>query len=201
MKMRHTRLISATVGALLVAGSLAACGSSDLKDAATNKANDLKASATAKAGAVAASAAADLSGTSPEELKQQAGDLLKRLSPETKQKLQGALDAAGVKADLGSSGEPTATLAEQYFAARQAALSSHDLTALKAISTPTMAAKAQKYVTKQAKKAGKPFVITVVGQDASGTQLCVGPKGTRPKVVVTNDKGQVAGIHKGPQTC
>lgn len=202
MKMRHTRLISATAGALLLAGSLAACGSSDITDAAKSKANQLKASATAQAGAAAASAAANLSGKSPDELKKQAGDLLAKLSPENKQKLQGALDATGIKADLGSfSDEPTATVAEEYFAARQAALSSHDLSAVKAIASPKMTAKAKKYVKKRAKQAGKPFVITVVNQDADGTQVCVGPRGKRPMVVVTNKKGRVAGLHKGTQTC
>jgi hypothetical protein len=196
------RSISATVGAVFVAGSLAACGSSDITDAAKSKANDLKASATAMAASAAASAAADISGKSPEELKQQATDLLNKLSPETKQKLQGAVDASDVKADLGSySDEPTATLTEEYFAARQAALTSHDLSALKAIATPKMAAKAKKYVKKHSKRAGKPFVITVVGQDASGTQVCVGPKGKRAKVIVTNAKGKVSAIRKGTHTC
>jgi len=202
MNMRHTRLISAAVGALFVAGSLAGCSSSDVKNAASSKANDLKAQATAKAGAAAASAAAKASGNLPDNVKQKASALLDKLPADTKKKLQGELDSAGIKTDLGSFGkEPTATLAEQYLGARQAALGNGDLTALKAISTPKMAAKAQKYVTKKAKKAGKPYVIKVVGEDANGTQVCIGPKGKKAKVVVTNDQGQVSGLRKGTQTC
>jgi hypothetical protein len=204
MSMRHTRLISAAVGALFVVGSLAGCSSSDVKDAATSKANDLKASATAKAGAMAASAAASAVANAdvPDAVKQKATEILDKISPEAKQKLAADLTAAGVEADAGSfADQPTATLAEQYLAARQAALGNGDVSALQQIATPRMVTKAQRYAKKKAARAGKPYVIRVVGDGADGTQVCLGAKGKKAKVVLSNDQGQVSGLHRGTYTC
>jgi len=195
--MRHVRLISAAVGALFVTAAVTGCSSDDIKDAAKKKADDVKASAAAKAGDLAKEKGGEL-------LDKKAGAILDKLSPETKEKLQSALNAAGVDVDVADpklKDEPAVTLAEQYLAARQAALKSNDLSAVKEISTPKMVKKAKRYVKKNAKRADKPFQIKVVSVSDQGTDVCVGAKGKRPKTVVINDAGLVAGIKKGAHSC
>ena len=207
--MRHTRLISAAVGAVFVAGAATGCSSDDVKNAANSKLNEAKASAGAKASEIAASATAkagEVAGSAGADAvaraTQKAADLLQQLSPATQKKLDEAVAAPGVQADLGSfEGEPTATVAEEFLAARQAALATGDLSAVDAIATPQMAKRAQRFVRKNKKRAGKPFQIRIVGVTDDGTQVCIGPKGQRARVVVTDVAGKVARITKGTHTC
>lgn len=202
MNMRHTRLISAAVGALFAAGSLAGCSSSDVKSAAASKANDLKAAAASQAASAAQSAAAGLSDETKQKGMQAAKDLLAKLDPATQQKLRAGLDATGVDADLGTfTNDPAATLGEEFLGARQAALGTGDLSDLKAIATPKMVKRSKRYVKRNSRRAGTPYVIKVVGQDGTGTQVCVGPKGKRAKTVVVNAQGRVAALRKGTHTC
>lgn len=191
--MRHMRLISAAVSALFVTAAVTGCSSDDVKKAG----DKLKEHANSKAGQMAKAKAGEL-------LDKKAGGVLDKLSPESKQKLQSALDAAGVKVDVADpkeAKEPAAKLAEEYLATRQAALKTKDTSALKDIATPKMVKRANRYVKRQSKRAGKPFQIKVVNVEAQGTDVCVGTKGKRPKTVVINQKGLVSAIKKGTHSC
>ena len=200
MNKRHTALAALAITASVAL--LAGCSSSDVKGAAAGKANDLKAAAASQAASAAQSAAAGLSDETKQKGMQAAKALLAKLDPSTRAKLQAGLDATGVSADLGTfTNDPAATLGEEFLGARQAALGNGDLSDIKTIATPKMVKRTKRYVKRNSERAGKPYVIKVVGQDATGTQVCIGPKGKKAKTVVINAQGQVAGLRKGTQSC
>ena len=211
--MRHTRLISAAVGALFVTASVTGCSSSDVKNAAKSKANELKASATAKAGELAKSKAGELSnGQLGDIAKQKAGDLVKKLSPENQKKLDSALKAAGLSlpsegANAAKGGaskaasNPAAQVAADFFAARQAALKSGDVSLLKQLTGPKKFKQVRRYVKNHQGQAPKKFQVKVVSVKGNKSNVCVGPKAKAPKTVALNKQGKVMAIRPGTFSC
>lgn len=199
--MRHTRLISAAVGALFLAATVTGC--SEAKDAASKAADEAKAKASEAAASAAAEAGEKASGAAASAMAEataKAGEILSQLGADTQAKLQEKIDAAGITVDSGEfADEPTANVAEQFFAARQAALVDGDASIATQLATPAYQKKVQRYVAKRQGKA-KPFTITVVNAQGETVDLCVGPKGTKPKTV-TLEGGLVAKVTKGAHTC
>ncbi|MEX0426169.1 hypothetical protein AB3X52_00960 [Nocardioides sp. DS6] len=212
--MRHTRLISAAVGALFVTAAVTGCSSEDVKSAAKSKADQVKASAAAKAGDLAKDKAGDLAdGKLGDLAKQKAGELVKKLSPEDQQKLESALKSAGITIDTGdgaksdgatgddAAADPTATMAADFFAARQAALKDGDVSLLKQLTGPKKFTQVSRWVKKHAGQADKPFKVTVVGSQGNKADVCVGTKGKTARTVVLNKNGKVMAVRPGTHTC
>jgi len=233
--MRHTRLISAAVGAAFLTASLTACSQAEdaankAKDAASKKAGEVAASATAKAGEKAKAEAEKHMGKAKEAANAKAQELLGKVPAGAKEQLEaklaengitlgtapaaaggaggaGASEGASGGADGGAAGgsdaavDPTVTLAQDWFASRQSALSDGDLTVLKSLSTPKVATRAQRWVNRHKKRAGKPLTINVAATAGNKVQVCVGPKGKNARVLVLNKKGLVKANRKGTHTC
>ena len=219
--MRHTRLISAAVGALFVTAAVTGCSSEDVKNAAKSKADEVKASAAAKASDLAKDKAGDLANGQLGDLaKKKAGELIGKLSPEDQQKLQDALKTAGVTIDTsGDAGaasgdasdgasagsaaaaDPTATMATDFFAARQAALKDGDVSLLRELTGPKKFKQVARWVKNHPGQAGKPFTIKVVSVKANTADVCVGPKGKLPKTVALNKNGKVMAVRPGKHIC
>lgn len=207
--MRHTRLISAAVGALFFV--TAATGCSDAKDALDkgkdlkDKAGDLKSQADGlkDKGGDLKGKAGDMAGKLSPEMKQKIGAALgDKLPPQVKKKLEGTLEEHGITMDAGDKAkDPKVSTAETYFAARQAAIYDNDFAAVKKVANPAMTKRAQQHVkTVGPKQKDKPFKITLVSTKGNMSQVCVGIKGTNPRAVtVKNNK--VVNIKPGKFSC
>jgi len=204
--MRHTRLISAAVGALFVASTAVGCSEAqDKLNDAKSKVDDAKSKVEGAKGSVDGlkGKANEALGKLSPEMKEKIGTALgDKLPPEVKDKLQGTLEENGITLDAGEhADEPAVTVGETYFGARQAAIVNGDFAPVKAVSNPKMLKRAKTHVKKRgAMQKGKPFKVTVVNVTGDVSQLCVGRKAQNPKAVtVKNDK--VVNIKPGKFSC
>lgn len=199
----QTNRIAAAVATLALAGSLAACGD-DVKNAADQakaKASEAAASAAAKGKDAAKSAASKAADSAKAKASDMAGstfeDIKAKLSPEQQKKLE-SLDTVG----LGEEGElaedaDSITVAD-YFAARQAAVTSGDLTDLQEVAAARGLRNAKRYIARG--HAPKHFTVNVVSSEAGTVSVCAGPKGKNARTLTVKD-GKVVLNAKGTHTC
>lgn len=196
------RRIVAAAATTALAASLVACGAAE--DAA-NKAKDKASEAAASAASEAATKAKDAASGAADKAKSKASDMAgsmfedvkSKLSPEQQKKLESLESVA-----LGNEGElkedPDALLVAEYFAARQAAVASGDLSEVEAIAAKQALRNAKRYVAKG--KAPKNFSVNVVTSEAGTIEACVGPKGKNARALTIVD-GKVVKNRKGTHTC
>lgn len=196
------RRIVAAAATTALAASLVACGAAE--DAA-NKAKDKASEAAASAASEAAAKAKDAASGAADKAKSKASDMAgsmfedvkSKLSPEQQKKLESLESVA-----LGNEGElkedPDALLVAEYFAARQAAVESGDLSEVEAVAAKQGLRNAKRYVAKG--KAPKNFSVNVVTSEAGTIEACVGPKGKNARALTIVD-GKVVKNRKGTHTC
>jgi hypothetical protein len=205
--MKTTRTAVSAVAALALAGSLAACGDAvnDAANKAKAKASEAAASAAAKGADAAKSAASDAAEKAKAKAGDKAGDMAgsmfedikAKLSPEQQKKLE-SLDTVG----LGKEGElaqdaDSLTVAD-YFAARQAAVPSGDLSALREVAAARGLRNAKRYIRRG--HAPKTFSVDVVSSESGTVDVCVGPQGQNARTLTVKD-GKVVLNAPGTHTC
>ena len=154
---------------------------------------------------LAGDCAGDAGASAMAQAQAKAGEILGKLGTKAQQELEAKAAEAGVAIDTSAAGaeaadDPSAKIAADWFAARQVALTDGDLSVVKTISTPKVAQQAQRWVKRNKRLAGKKFQFDVVGVEAGSVDLCIGPKGKRPRTLVLKD-GLVAANTKGDHTC
>lgn len=199
--MRIQRITAAAAATALTA-SLVACGAAeDAANQAKAKASEAAASAAEEAKNKAKDTASGAADKAKSKASEMAGsmyeDITAKLSPEQQEKLKGLESVA-----LGNEGElkedPDALLVAEYFAARQAAVKSGDLSEVEAIAAKQGLRNAKRYIAKG--KAPKTFSVNVVSSEAGKLEACVGPKGKKARLLVVAD-GKVVKNGKGTHTC
>jgi 3',5'-cyclic AMP phosphodiesterase CpdA len=199
--MRIQRIAAATAATALTISLVGCSEAQDAADKAKAKASEAAASAADAASQKAKDAASGVADKAKAKASEMAGstfeDVLAKLSPEQQEKLKG-LEAVA----LGTEGElqedPDSLTAAEYFAARQAAVESGDLTDLKAVAAKRGLRNAKRYISRG--KAPANFVVNVVSSDAGTVNVCVGPKGKNPRTL-TITEGKVTLNAKGTHTC